>query len=220
MPEVRVKVCCIKSPTEIEMAVRHGATALGLVSSMPSGPGTISDEFAAELAAQVPSGIDSFLLTSLQSAVAIIEQHQRIRTTTLQIVDRLEEGSYLDIREALPEVKIVQVIHVLDRSSIEEPVTVGAHVDAILLDSGNPHLATKELGGTGRAHDWSLSREIVQSVTKPVYLAGGLHAGNIREAIETVRPYGVDICSGVRNGDELDEGRLSAFMAVVRDTLA
>ena len=123
-----------------------------------------------------------------------------------------EAGAHRAIREELPDVKIVQVIHVTGDESVDEALRVAASVDALLLDSGNPKLAVKELGGTGRRHDWSLSRRIVDSSPVPVYLAGGLNAGNVAEAIETVRPFGVDICSGVRTDGKLDEAKLSAFM--------
>lgn len=207
----RVKICCINSLAEAELAIRYGASALGLVSAMPSGPGVIDEETIATIAAKIPPPIAAFLLTSKQDAASIIEQQRRLRTNTLQIVDRLEQGSYDDLREALPGVAIVQVIHVTGEGSIDEAYKIGASVDAILLDSGNQNLSVKELGGTGRRHDWRLSRRIRESVDVPIFLAGGLNADNVREAIEEVGPFGVDLCSGVRTGGKLDEGKLAVF---------
>jgi phosphoribosylanthranilate isomerase len=201
---------------EAALAVACGADALGLVSAMPSGPGPIPDALAAEIAATVPPGVASFLLTSRQDAAAIIAQQREVRATTIQLVDRLTSGSYADLRDALPGVGLVQVIHVLEERSLDEALEVAPHVDALLLDSGNPGLAVKQLGGTGRVHDWSLSRRIVESVEKPVYLAGGLHAGNVREAIERVGPFGVDLCSGVRADGRLDSVKLWAFFDALR----
>ncbi len=212
----KVKVCCIASPEEAALAIRHGAHAIGLVSAMPSGPGPIPEERIAEIAARVAPPTRTFLLTSLQSADAIVEQHRRLRTTTIQIVDQLLEGTYARIRGALPGVELVQVIHVTGPESVDEARTVAPHVDAILLDSGNQRLAVKELGGTGRTHDWSVSRRIVESVPVPVYLAGGLKASNAGEAIAAVRPFALDLCSGVRTDGRLDEAKLTAFMAAVR----
>ncbi len=106
----------------------------------------------------------------------------------------------------------MQVVHVCDESAIAEAVEVSSDADAILLDSGNPSLAIKELGGTGRAHDWEISRAIREAVSVPVWLAGGLDAGNVASAIATVGPYGVDVCSGVRTAGNLDQTRLAAFM--------
>lgn len=193
------------------MAVAHGAYALGLVASMPSGPGVISESLITEIAATIPTGVASFLLTSHQDVEAIIAQQRRCRVNTIQICDRLLKGAHQDLRDALPGIGIVQVIHVLDEDSVEEAKQLSPHVDAILLDSGNPNLKTKELGGTGRTHNWELSRAICESIDKPVYLAGGLNADNVRAAVQQVRPFGVDLCSGVRTDGHLDESKLSKF---------
>ncbi len=214
--QTRVKICCIMDHEEAALAVRAGADALGLVSAMPSGPGQIDDVLIAAIARRVPPAVGTFLLTSRQSVGGIVEQYRQIRTTTIQIVDRLVEGTYEELRALLPGVKLVQVVHVTDRASIDEACTVARHVDAVLLDSGRPNAAVKELGGTGRIHDWSISREIREKLEVPVFLAGGLHAGNVGEAITAVRPFGVDICSGVRTGGKLDAAKLGAFMQVVR----
>ena len=193
------------------MAVGFGAAALGLVSEMPSGPGVISEELIARIAVTVPPSVSSFLLTSKQDARSIIAQQKRCRTNTVQICDRLENGSYSQLREAMPGISLVQVVHVAGEESIEEAISVSHHVDAILLDSGNQSLAVKELGGTGRVHDWSISRRIREEIGIPLFLAGGLKAENIREAIREVQPFGVDICSGVRAEGKLDESKLAYF---------
>ena len=207
----RVKICCITTLEEAALAVRYGAAALGLVSDMPSGPGVIPEAQIAAIAAAVPPGVASFLLTSLQQVESIIEQQRRCRVNTLQLCDRLERGSYAELRAALPGIAIVQVIHVSGPDSIEEARTVAPHVDALLLDSGNPKLAVKQLGGTGRTHDWAVSRRIVELAPAPVFLAGGLHAGNVAAAVREVRPFGVDLCSGVRTDGRLDQAKLAAF---------
>lgn len=213
---VTIKICCIASVKEAAMAIRHGASALGLVSAMPSGPGPISEELIAEIVATIPAGISTFLLTSNQDAPSIIAQQRRTKANTLQLVDAVTADVYGMLRKELPGVSLVQVIHVLDAASVDEAVAVSPYVDYILLDSGNPRLAVKELGGTGRRHDWSISRTIVEAVNVPVYLAGGLNAGNVRHAIDTVQPYGIDLCSGVRTDGHLDEAKLQAFFEQVR----
>ena len=190
---------------------------MGLVSAMPSGPGVISEKLIAEIAPTVPPGVATFLLTCLPSARAIIAQQRRLRTNTIQICDTLAEGTYDELREALPGVKLVQVIHVGGEESIAEAVGVAPQVDALLLDSGNQKLAVKELGGTGRRHDWAISRRIRDAVGVPIFLAGGLNVANVREAIETVRPFGVDVCSGVRTEGRLDAEKLAAFVVAVLD---
>ncbi len=212
----RIKVCCIRDVAEAWTAIDHGASALGLVSAMPSGPGVIEDQAIAAVAKVVPPGVATFLLTSLQDSASIVAQHRRLRTTTLQIVDRLASGSYRDLREALPGIGLVQVIHVRGPESVDEAVTVAPQVDAILLDSGNPALAVKELGGTGRRHDWAISRQIREAVSVPIYLAGGLRAENVAEAIEAVGPFGLDLCTGVRTGGRLDAAKLARFVDAAR----
>ena len=211
----RVKVCCISSVDEAALAIRCGASALGLVSAMPSGPGVIEEELIASIAAQVPPGVASFLLTSAQQPETIIAQQRLCRTNTVQLVDSIQPRDYPMLREALPGIALVQVIHVRDESSIEEAQSVAPWVDAVLLDSGNPSLEVKELGGTGRRHDWSVSRRIRESLDIPIYLAGGLTPENVREAVETIGPFGLDICSGVRTNGRLDEAKLTRFFEAV-----
>jgi len=213
--KTRVKVCCISSVEEASVVISAGVTAIGLVGNMPSGPGVISDELINTIASSVPSGVDTFLLTSETSAKKIVEHHNRTLTNTIQIVDELKEGTYNDIRSSLPSIKLVQVIHVIDDKSVDEAIKISEFADALLLDSGNPSLNVKELGGTGRVHDWSLSRKIVEQTKVPVYLAGGLNADNVQKAIEEVNPFGVDLCSGVRINGKLDEKKLHQFLSKV-----
>jgi phosphoribosylanthranilate isomerase len=211
----RVKICCIGSVDEARLAIACGASALGLVSAMPSGPGVIPEERIAEIASSIPPGVASFLLTSATDAEAILAQQRRTRVNTLQLVDRVTDGAHLRLREALPGIALVQVIHVRGEEAVDEAVELAPLVDAILLDSGNQALQVKELGGTGRVHDWRLSKRIVESVSCPVLLAGGLRAENVEAAIREVGPYGVDVCSGVRTEGKLDEHKLRAFFGAV-----
>lgn len=209
---VRVKICCIGSVAEARSAIRQGASAIGLVSEMPSGPGVIPEARIAEISAVVPPSVSTFLLTSSVSFTEIVAQQRRCRVDTIQLCDRFEPGLYASLREALPGISLVQVIHVTGEGSVREAAAVAGSVDALLLDSGNSSLPVKELGGTGRTHDWALSARIVERSPVPVFLAGGLNAENVAEAIRTVRPFGVDVCSGVRTADVLDERKLTDFM--------
>ena len=207
----RIKICCISSREEAIMAMNFGASALGLVGKMPSGPGIISDQLIYDIARIVPPPIGTFLLTCETNAEEILTHHRKTNTNTIQLVDELKEGTYFQIRKQIPAVKIVQVIHVRSEASIEEAIALSEHVDALLLDSGNPALDIKVLGGTGIIHDWSLSRKIVEQSKIPVFLAGGLHSGNVREALDKVQPFGLDLCSGVRTNKLLDPVKLEAF---------
>ena len=206
--KIKVKICCISSIEEAKLAIVHGAAAIGLVGRMPSGPGIITDELINSIAKTVIPPIDSFLLTSETTAEAIIEHHNKVNTTTIQMVDALSGREYHKIREAIPHVKLVQVIHVLDEKAVQEAIEISEWVDAILLDSGNPNLSTKVLGGTGKTHNWDLSKKIRENISIPTYLAGGINKDNIRMAIDHVQPYGIDLCSSVRTNGQLDERKL------------
>ena len=197
------------------MAIRQGASALGLVSAMPSGPGVIAEEAIARIAAAVPPPIATFLLTSRQRPDEIIAQHHRCRTTTLQLCDRLAPGGHAELRRALPGIGLVQVIHVTGEASLAEALAVALSVDALLLDSGNQSLPVKELGGTGRTHDWTVSRRIREQVPVPVFLAGGLNPGNVAGAVRAVQPFGLDLCGSVRTDGRLDETKLANFFAAL-----
>lgn len=216
---LQVKICCISSVKEATMAIEAGATAVGLVGPMPSGPGIISNELIAEIVQTIPEHIESFLLTSETSASGILEHHRQVNTSVIQLVDTPEEGAYSILKEALPQVKLVQVIHVRDDAVIAEAAHVAKFVDRILLDSGNPNLAVKVLGGTGRIHNWDISRVVVQTVNVPVFLAGGLKAENVKQAVQRVRPAGVDLCSGVRSEGQLDVRKLRIFFDALPQTL-
>jgi phosphoribosylanthranilate isomerase len=218
--QVRVKVCCIASEEEAALAIGMGASAIGLVSRMPSGPGPIPEARIRDIARIVPPGIATFLLTSETTAEPIITQQRYCGANTLQLVDAVESGVHRVLREELPGIKIVQVIHIRDEDSLAEARQLSPQVDALLLDSGNPSLATKELGGTGRAHDWAVSRKIRDAVGVPVYLAGGLNPQNVQKAIAQVQPFGVDLCSGLRTGGRLDAGKLEQFMRAVQEASA
>jgi phosphoribosylanthranilate isomerase len=213
----RVKICCITSVAEAELAIRAGASALGLVSAMPSGPGVLEEEAIRTIAARIPPGVTSVLLTSKRSAGEIVGQQRRCRVGAIQLCDRLELDGHRHLRQALPGVALIQVVHVEGPDAVEEARLVAAEVDALLLDSGRPGLPVRELGGTGRTHDWALSRAIVESVPVPVFLAGGLDPENVGEAVRRVSPYGLDVCSGLRGPEGLDPRRLGAFMARVGD---
>ena len=217
---MRVKICCIATIDEAWLAINHGASAIGFVSRMPSGPGPIEESLIASIVPRIPAGVATFLLTSETTAEPIIAEQRRTRVNTIQLVDEVDPGTHERLRAELPGVSLVQVIHVTGASSVDEAVALAPRVDALLLDSGNPSLAVKELGGTGRVHDWSLSREIRDRASVPVYLAGGLNPLNAAEAIERVRPFGLDVCSGLRTDGRLDPVKVEAFMRVVRSSTA
>ena len=219
MRNIKVKICCISSTAEAKLAIQYGAAALGFVGKMPSGPGIIEDELIQSIAKTIPPPISTFLLTSETRAEDVIAHYKKTHTSTIQIVDALSNREYYRIRKELPNVKLVQVIHVINEQSIDEANEISTHVDAILLDSGNPNLATKELGGTGRVHNWDLSKRIRESIDIPIFLAGGINKDNVRAAIDHVQPFGIDLCSSVRTNGKLDEKKLEAFFIAIHKSI-
>ncbi len=213
VPIPRLKVCCIGSVEEARAAVRLGADAVGLVGAMPSGPGVIPDDRIAEIARAVPPPVATFLLTSSQDPDVIARQVDAAGVSTVQLVDRVEIKAYARLRAALPGRTLVQVIHVVGPASVQEAEAIAPYVDAVLLDSGAPGLPVKELGGTGRIHDWRLSRQTRERLSIPLFLAGGLRPDNVAKAVRYVGPFGVDVCSGVRTDGRLDADKLAAFAA-------
>ncbi len=216
---IRIKICCIASIAEAQIAINAGANALGLVGRMPSGPGPIADEIAYKVCRYAPPGIETFMLTSELTAEGIISHYNRVLPTTIQVVDYVGRAVLEKVKRALAHVRLVQVVHITDGSELAMIEELGDVVSAFLLDSGNTRLAVKELGGTGRTHDWAISRRFVEASPVPVFLAGGLKAENAAEAIQTVQPYGLDICSGVRREGALDGKKLSAFINAANNTL-
>ena len=213
---IKVKICCIKSVQEAEAAFQAGADAIGLVGDMPSGPGVINDEQIAAIAAQVPPDKKSFLLTSETTPEAILAHHSKVNTTTIQIVDHISAKALESLSKHTKATEIVQVIHVTDESAYHYATEIHPFVDFILLDSGNPNSSVKLLGGTGKTHDWNISKKIVANIPKPVFLAGGLNPENVQSAITQVAPYGLDLCSGVRTNGNLDREKLTRFFAQIK----
>ena len=213
MIRMRIKVCCMASPAEAEMAVAAGADLIGLVGPMPSGPGIITARGCREIADIAPAWTTPVLLTESDTVEAVIEDVRKSNVRAIQLVRHVDPALHIDLARDLPGVRRLQVIHVEDRSALDMISAYGDGPDAYLLDSGRPSQA--ELGGTGRVHDWSISADFVAASPLPVFLAGGLNPGNVAAAIRQVRPFGIDVCSGLRTDDRLDPKKLAAFMAEI-----
>ena len=214
----RVKICCMASVAEARMALDAGADAVGLVSAMPSGPGVIDDAMVRQIAHWAPPPLDPWLLTALEDTGALAAQIDHAEVRTVQLVRHLPASAHTALRSLRPDLRIVQVIHVEDDHALDLARGYAETADALLLDSGRPSAAIPLLGGVGQPHDWSISRRIVEAAPLPVFLAGGLNADNVAQAIALVRPFGVDLCSGVRSEGALDATRLAAFMDAVAQT--
>lgn len=213
---MRIKICCIRSEHEALLAIRGGAHALGLVGEMPSGPNMLSDALIRKIVDSVPPTYTTVLLSSRTDPDSIVEHQKATRANALQLVGQVSPGTLRAVKAGLPGISLFKVIHVEDERSIALALSFSDVADALLLDTGSPNALAPELGGTGRTHDWRISREIVRSCPKPVFLAGGLDSRNVEEAIQTVRPFGIDVCSGLRPEGTLDERALQDFVARAR----
>jgi phosphoribosylanthranilate isomerase len=213
---IGIKICCMSSKAEIEEAVEAGADMLGFVSAMPSGPGVVDDDRLGELVARVPPTILPVLLTARRGVEEIVDQVEALRPGAVQLVAPVDGGTLGRLRERIPGVRLIPVVHVTGPEAAVRADEVARHADLILLDSGRPGAPVPELGGTGRTHDWSLSARIVRASPVPVILAGGLHPGNVGEAVQRVGPWGVDVCTGVRAGSRIDPPRLRSFVSAAR----
>jgi phosphoribosylanthranilate isomerase len=215
---MRVKICCIASIAEAQLAIRYGAHAVGLVSEMlnSTGVGVIPDDPIREIATTIPPEVRSVLLTSRRDPDLIATQQRETRVDAIQLVERINFADLRRLRAALPGITLLQVVHVTGTHAIADAAAVAPLVDAVLLDSGRLDGPVRELGGTGRVHDWEISARIVAALDCPVFLAGGLRPGNVEEAIRRVRPFGVDVCSGLRPDGQLDEQLLGSFFEAVR----
>ncbi len=211
---VRLKICCIATEAEAALAIAAGADAVGVLSNLA--PGGFDDPRCARIVAGVPRSIASFLLTGHLDGPSISAHLRAIPANTVQIVDHVAPEVHETIRRAHPSVQIVQVVHVTGPDALDTACRLAPSADALLLDSGRPGATFDQLGGTGRTHDWGVSRAIVDAVDRPVWLAGGLNATNVTDAIRCVRPHGVDLCSGVRTDGRLDPVKLHAYVAAVR----
>jgi phosphoribosylanthranilate isomerase len=210
-----VKVCCISSPDEARLAVSYGVDAIGMVDETPSGEGRIPVETIAEITRSVPASTGTFVLTSTTDVEKLAELYHATGVNTLQLWDPLKPADYEHLRRLVPRIFIAQSIHVQEESALGVARGVARYVDALVLDSGGSEPPFRWRNPAGQTHDWSLSRQIADSIDRPILLAGGLTSENVCQAIRAVHPYGVDVCSGVRTDDQLDQTLLVAFLDAV-----
>lgn len=212
IPPVRVKVSCVRSPEEARRAVSFGAAAIGVASHVPFTSAGLSDEEITAIASAVEPEVGTFLLTDLEDPAAIAEQAVRCGVNTVQLWSELSAAAYVEIRRSAPDLSIAQTIHVVDEGAIEKARELAGVADALVLGSTNPEPPFRWDSPHGRTHDWQISRRIAESAMIPVILSGGLTHLNVADAVRAVRPYGVEVCSGVRRDGALDTSMLVQFL--------
>lgn len=214
MHRPRIKICCMASVEEAALCAELGVDLVGLVGPMPSGAGIVSPQKCRQISDHAAAWLTPVLLTSSETAQDIRTDAEDANVRAVQLVRHVDPSVHRELAMTIPHVRRFQVIHVEDGSALDLIDSYAGLADAFLLDSGRPSVA--ELGGTGRVHDWEISAEFVRRSPLPVFLAGGLKPENAIEALRMVRPFGLDICSGVRTPtDTLDPDKLRAFMAAI-----
>ena len=213
---MRVKICGVTTPADAALAARLGADAIGVLVGLlhPS-----EDELDPERAAGIVAALPPFVVGTLVTHRTELDELRRlcrlVRPHVVQLHGGIPRDDVSALRREFPTVRLVGCVHVDGERTLEDARRAAAHVDAILLDTKT---ATR-IGGTGVTHDWSISRRVREALpTTPIILAGGLTPDNVARAIGVVRPYAVDVNSGVsaRRGvksAELIEGFISAVRA-------
>ncbi len=207
-----VKICGIRRLEDALAAVSYGADAVGvLVGQQHHSPDFLAPSAAAAIVAALPPPITSVMVTHLAEPDEIVALARSVGVTAIQLHGETSPAQAAEVKSRLPSIKTFKAIHVVDHQSIDAARQYAGTVDAIVLDTVN--VATDQVGGTGRTHDWSISRQIVERLAVPVVLAGGLHPDNVGEAIRQVRPYGVDVNSGTKGPDGFkDHAALKRFI--------
>ena len=207
---MRSKICGINSLEDVNVVLKSGAHALGfLVGITHLAEDKVSNEEAKTLIEGLPPYVSSVAVTHLTNVNEIIELVKYLGVTTVQIHDYIPPEAVKVVRDMLQCVKIIKAVHVVDEDALAVAKSFVPYVDAILLDSRT----NERLGGTGMTHNWNISAKIVQAVKKPVILAGGLTSDNVYEAVIKVKPFGVDVNSGVETKYKKDFLKVSKFIS-------
>jgi len=198
MVTMKVKICGITNTNDARMAAKFGADALGfLIGIRHKSEDVILPEEAKKIISACPPFVTTVMVTHLLESESIISLFREIGTTAIQLHDEIKLDEIKAIRKALPTVRLIKAVHITDlKESLRRARIFERIVDAIVLDTIN--LKEDRIGGTGLTHDWQISKQIKESVSIPIILAGGLNPSNVQEAIRTVRPYAVDVNTGVK----------------------
>jgi phosphoribosylanthranilate isomerase len=192
--KVKVKICGITSNEDLVTAVEAGADAVGFVVNVPSSPRNLALGEAERLMKNTPVFVKNVVVTVPKRLSELIETYERLRPDILQIHGHNLSDSV--IREKLANTRLIRAIQVKSDYAVDEAIKATNTFDAILVDSFVPG----RLGGTGKVHNWELSKRVRQKIhPKPLILAGGLNPENVQGAIRVVKPYAVDVSSGIES---------------------
>jgi phosphoribosylanthranilate isomerase len=202
-----VKICGIRRHEDALIAAELGVDAVGLlVGQRQNSPDFISAGIARDISRALPPSVEAVLVTHIEDIDELERLLQQSGITTIQLHSEIASSSVERLRSRFPHVKIFKSVHVISADSVAYPEAFRKLVDGFVLDSIN--VATDQVGGTGKTHDWSISRQIVMRYPEiPIILAGGLNSENVRSAIEYVHPFGVDVNSGTKASNGFKDTR-------------
>jgi len=194
LSKVKVKICGITRNEDLVMATEAGADAVGVVIDVPSSPRNLTIEKAKKIIENAPIFVKTVAVTVPKNLDHLTKIYEKLKPDILQI-----HGNNLPkdaIREKLPDASLIRAIQATSNEVIEDAVEVANTFDAVLLDS----FVSGKYGGTGKAHDWGLSKQVREAIyPRPLILAGGLKPENVKDAVRMVQPYAVDVSSGVES---------------------
>jgi len=213
-----IQVAGIRDEAEVGMLVRAGVTQI----AFPLGPGIreidLSEGDAARIVAALGPAVRTILITYRSTVGAIAADRERLGAAGVQLHGPITTEEIALLRRLHPELFVIRSLIVgrqRPEAIAQEMAACTPFVDAFLTDTFDPESGRS--GATGRIHDWEISRRLVEISSRPVILAGGLHPGNVREAIRRVRPAGVDAHTGLEGTDgRKDAALVAAFVAEAR----
>lgn len=214
----RVQIAGISTLDDALACERAGADAIGFTIGLPTGPHNGLDEAgAAAIIRRLPPFITPVLITYRVTAAEVVPMCRAMGVSQVQLHAPADPAELEKMRAAIPGLKLILAVNVTGPEALDLARERAARADALILDTYDP--ATGRHGATGKTHDWSLSARIVEAVGVPVILAGGLTPANVAAAIRRVRPWGVDVHTGVERPDgTTDHDLVRAFVAVAHAT--
>ena len=206
-----VKICANKNINDAKMCIEAGADFLGILVGQKHDSTDFIDKYTAkEMVNFSKRKIKTVLVTHLINSDKIIELSQFIGNDVIQLHSNIDESEVEKIVKALPNIKLIRLIHISQKGQICTNYKTMKYADYYLLDSFN--LETNQVGGTGLIHDWNIDRELIEKLNKPTFIAGGLTPKNVASAIKAAKPGGVDVNSGCKLNGIKNERLVKEFV--------
>ena len=213
---MKIQIAGLSTAEDVAFAFEEGVDSVGFTVGLPDGPHDgLTEEMVGTIVDGLPPLLAAVTITYERTLGGLLRMLRTCRTPVLQAHGAHDRDTILRLKGEMPHLKVIKSITVTDRDSALGEVSAWESVaDCLILDSLDS--LSGRLGATGLVHDWNISRGIVEISSLPVILAGGLTPENVAEAIDAVRPWGVDVHTGVEIDGRFSRERLSAFVREVR----